>query len=166
MFPVPALYQAFIVLLLIITSIEREQHGVTQCSTVHNCTLKYAGQTGRIFSACFKEHVQAIRTNKSNPRYTQHILETQNTYDTIDETMQILLSQKKVHLLTTLEQFHIHNLTLQKQQTDTFTDTNKPIFSIILKHNSHNTTTLNHPHLLPPIATPHYKAQPPPCSSP
>lgn len=67
---------------------------------------------------------------------------------------QCKFSTFKVHLLSTLDQFHIYNLTLQKQQMDTFTDTNKPIFSIILKPNPHNTTTFNHPKLPPPIATP------------
>lgn len=43
---------------------------------------------------------------------------------------------------------------------NTFADTNNSIFDTILKHTPDNNTTLNHPHLSPPIATPHYISQP------
>jgi hypothetical protein len=48
--------------------------------------------------------------------------------------MEILHIQKKYHLFKTLEPSHIHNLTLQNHQiNDNFTDTNNPMFDIILK---------------------------------
>jgi BarA-like signal transduction histidine kinase len=85
-------------------------------------------------SSTIQEHIQAVRKNKQNSRYTQHILEAQHLYDTIDQTMEILHNQKKDHLLNTLERFHTHNLTLQQRQmNDTFTDANKPAFDIIIK---------------------------------
>jgi hypothetical protein len=39
-----------------------------------DCPLKYIGQTGRIFNIRYKEHIQAIRNNSSNPDYWNHIL--------------------------------------------------------------------------------------------
>jgi hypothetical protein len=48
--------------------------------------------------------------------------------------MEIIHIQKKVHLLNPSERFHIYNLVRKKQQmNDSFTDTNNPIFDIILK---------------------------------
>jgi hypothetical protein len=40
-------------------------------------------QTGRNFHTCFKEHIQAIKTNKPNSRFAQH------KSDTIEKTMEI-----------------------------------------------------------------------------
>jgi hypothetical protein len=42
------------------------------------CPLNYIGQTGRNFRARFKEHIHAIRTNKTASKYAQHILETEH----------------------------------------------------------------------------------------
>jgi hypothetical protein len=60
-----------------------------------DCTLKYVGQTGRTFRARSKEHLPAIKTNKPNSRYVQHILKTHHTYDTINETMNFSTSKRK-----------------------------------------------------------------------
>jgi hypothetical protein len=58
--------------------------------------------------------IQAIRTNKPNFKYAQHILDTQQTYSNIQETMDILHIEKKGPLMNTLEQFHIYNLWKEK----------------------------------------------------
>jgi hypothetical protein len=55
-----------------------------------DCQLKYVGQTGRNFRTRYKEHTQAIRTNKPNSKYAQQILDTQHSYGTIEDTMDIL----------------------------------------------------------------------------
>jgi hypothetical protein len=70
--------------------------------------------------------------------------------------MEMLHTQRKDNLLNTLEWFHIHNLILQKKQSnDTFTDTNNPTFDIISKHTPHNKTALYTPtfHLLQSLLT-------------
>jgi hypothetical protein len=72
-----------------------------------DCQLKHIGQTGRNFQTRYKEHIQAIKTNKPNFKYAQHILDTQQTYSNIKETMDILHIEKKGPLMNTLEQFHI-----------------------------------------------------------
>jgi hypothetical protein len=41
---------------------------------VFNIWLKYIGQTGRTFNVRYKEHIHAIRSNKSNCGYSNHIV--------------------------------------------------------------------------------------------
>jgi hypothetical protein len=63
--------------------------------------------------------------------------------------------QKKGHLIEIFKEFHIYNLTLQKQQMKgNFTDNKSPIFYIFLKQITHNIITLNNPHIPFPIAIP------------
>jgi hypothetical protein len=100
--------------------------------------MKYIGQTGRTFKARFKEHIQDIRTNRSNSKFAQHILDTGQTYNTIDQTMEILHIEKKGHKLNTLERFVIYTLTKKSRQlNDTYTMMNNPIFDILMKTYSH-----------------------------
>jgi hypothetical protein len=96
--------------------------------------MKYIGQTGHTFKARFKEHIQDIRTNKSNSKFAQHILDTGHTYNTIDQTMKILHIEKKGHKLNTLERFEIFNLTTKAVQlNDTHTVMHNPIFDVLIK---------------------------------
>jgi hypothetical protein len=101
-----------------------------------SCDLKYVGQTGRSFRVRYKEHINAIHSNKTSSRYAQHILETGHAYGTIEDTLSILHRERKGVLMNTLEQFHIHKLTKENLQlNDTYTDTYNPIFDLIIKHN-------------------------------
>jgi hypothetical protein len=89
----------------------------------YDCPLKCVGQTGRNFRTRFREHIQAIRNNKPNSKFAQHILDTQHTYDTIEKTMDVLHIEKKGPLLNTWERFYIHSLSVQKRQMNyTYTD--------------------------------------------
>jgi hypothetical protein len=55
-----------------------------------DCPLKYIGQTGRTFNTRYKEHTQVIRNNNSNSGYSNHILNTEHTYGTITDTIDII----------------------------------------------------------------------------
>jgi predicted transcriptional regulator len=100
-----------------------------QCS---ECPLKYIGQTGRTFNVRYREHINAIRTNRQNSKFPQHILETGHNYDTIDKTMKMLHMEKKGPKLNTLERFHIYDITKKGlQMNDTFTDIYNPVFDIV-----------------------------------
>jgi AraC-like DNA-binding protein len=70
------------------------QSGVYEikCNT---CLLKYIGQTGRNFRTRFKEHIHAIRTNKTTSKYAQHNLETGEIYGKIEDTFHI--AKTKAH---------------------------------------------------------------------
>jgi hypothetical protein len=98
--------------------------------------LKYIGQTGRNFRTRYKEHLQAIRTNKPNSKYQiQHILDTQHTYSNIEETTDILHIERKGPLMNTLEQFHTYSLWKENLQiNDIYTDIHNPIFNVIIDH--------------------------------
>jgi hypothetical protein len=101
----------------------------------NSCKLKYIGQTGRNFRTHYKEHIQAIHTNKMTSRYTQHVLDTGHAYGTIEDTLSILHVEKKGPLMNTLEQFHIYRLNKDNLHlNDTYTDTYNPIFNLITKH--------------------------------
>jgi hypothetical protein len=69
-----------------------------------------------------REHIQAIRTNTYTSKYSQHVLDTGHAYDTIEETMEVIQTAKKGHLLNTLERFYIYDLSGRKlQMNDTHT---------------------------------------------
>jgi hypothetical protein len=68
--------------------------------------LKYIGQTGRIFSIIYKEHIHAIRNNNNNPNY---ILNIGHTYDIITDIMDVIRTGRKGRHLNTFK-----NITLIK----------------------------------------------------
>jgi hypothetical protein len=82
------------------------------------------------------KHIQAVRTNKQNSKFAQHILETQHTYGMIEETMDIVLHiENKGLLLNTWILFHINSLSTQKlQMNDMYTNISNSIFDLIMKH--------------------------------
>jgi hypothetical protein len=89
----------------------------------------------RTFKAHYKEHLQAIRTNKHNSGFAQHILDTGHIYDSINQTMEVLHVEKKEQKLNTLERFHIYNLTKKAlQMNDMHTETNNPIFDTLIPY--------------------------------
>jgi hypothetical protein len=81
-----------------------------------------------MFKDRYREHIQAIRTNKLTSRYAQHIFDTGHTYGTIEETMEIMQVKRKGHLLNTLESEK------KIQMNDTFADVYNPIFSFIINN--------------------------------
>lgn len=86
-----------------------------QCS---ECTLKYIGQTGRIFEVRCRGDINAIRTNRPNSKFAQHILEAEHEYDTLGQTTEILHIKKKGLKLKTLERFYIRVYDNQEGSTN------------------------------------------------
>jgi hypothetical protein len=58
------------------------------------------GQTGRNFRIRYKEHIQAIHTNKTTSKYAQHSLDTGQAYGTTEDTLNILHLKKRAPLWT------------------------------------------------------------------
>jgi hypothetical protein len=83
-----------------------QKSGIYQL-TCKECNQKYIGQTGRTFKIRYNEHINAIKSNKSTSKYVQHILDNQNSYGTIHDTMDILSMTKKGQHMNTLERYHI-----------------------------------------------------------
>jgi hypothetical protein len=73
---------------------EYEQSGIHQMRCM-DCPLKYIGQTGQTFNTRYKEHIQAIRSNNSNSRYSNHMLNMGHTYGSIANTMKVLKTREK-----------------------------------------------------------------------
>jgi hypothetical protein len=74
-----------------------------------------------MFKDRYTEHIQAIKTNKHTSKYAQHILDTGHTYGKMEETMDVIHTTRKGHLLNTLERFYIYDLSKKKlQMNDTY----------------------------------------------
>jgi hypothetical protein len=117
-----------------------------------DCHKKYLEQTGRKFKTRYKEHIHSIRTNNTNTKYAEHILETQHTYGPITDTMDILHIEKKGRLMNTWEQFYIHKLSKNNiQRNNTYTDIYNPVFNLIDNHHNRKINTNLHfsPHYHP-----------------
>jgi hypothetical protein len=71
---------------------------------------------GHTFKARYREHIQATRRNIPTSKHARHILDTGHTYDTIEETMEVLQIKKKGQFLNTLERFHIYDMSRKKLQ--------------------------------------------------
>jgi hypothetical protein len=94
--------------------------------------MKYIGQTGRNFRVRYREHIHAIRSNKATSKYAQHILETGHSYNTMENTLNILQFEKKSQKMNSLEQYYIYRLTKENLQlNDTHTNKYNPIFQVI-----------------------------------
>jgi hypothetical protein len=66
-----------------------------------NCPHVYIGQTGRSFKTRFKVHILDIRNNRNKTGYSQHIISTVHEYDNIENTLNVLNTQKKGAFLNT-----------------------------------------------------------------
>jgi hypothetical protein len=99
--------------------------------------LKYVGQTGRIFHTSYKEHIQVIRSNKSNSRYSKHVFNTGHKYGTLTVTMDIIRTHSLGKHLNTLEKIsHIEYQQDNLQVNDTNTDIHSPIFKALQEKNA------------------------------
>jgi hypothetical protein len=99
--------------------------------TCQDCPMKYVGQTGRTCKAVYRERIQATRTNKTNTKYAQHILDTQHSYGSTENTMTILhmATKGRYEYMSTLENFHIYNIIKKDIQiNETYSDLNNPIY--------------------------------------
>jgi hypothetical protein len=86
-----------------------------------------------MFKDRYREHIQAIKTNRHTSTDVQHILDMGHAYGTTEETMEIIQTTKKDHLLNTLERYYIYDLSKMKlQMNDAYTDTHNPIFDLII----------------------------------
>jgi hypothetical protein len=83
--------------------------GINQMKCL-DCPLKYIGQIGRTFSVRYKEHIHAIRSNSSNSRFSNHVLNTGHTYGTITDTVDVIRTGRKGRHLNTLEKYHIYKI--------------------------------------------------------
>jgi hypothetical protein len=97
-----------------------------------NGPVKYVEQTGRTFNARYKEHIHDIRSNNSDTGYSNHILNTEHTYGTMQDTKKIITLERKGKYLNTLEKYHIYKVSKDNLNiNDTDIDTHNPIFETL-----------------------------------
>jgi hypothetical protein len=96
-----------------------------------DCPLRYIGQIGRTFKVRYKEHIQAIRNNNGNSRYSNHILNMGHTYGTINDTMDVIRYGRKGRHLYTLEKYHIYKISKTNIQLNDTYEMQNPIFQEI-----------------------------------
>jgi hypothetical protein len=60
-----------------------------------DCKLNYVGQTGRTSNIRYKENTHAIRSNNGKSGYWNHILNTEHTYGTITDPMDVITTERK-----------------------------------------------------------------------
>jgi hypothetical protein len=84
------------------------KYGIYQMKC-RNCPFEYIGQTGRTFNTRYKERIYNIKCNNSYIGYSNPILDTEHTYDTIQNTMDIIRIDQKGKYIT-----HEKNITYTK----------------------------------------------------
>lgn len=74
--------------------------------------LNTIGQTGYKFKTRYNEYVKVNRSNKSNSKYAQHVLENKHTYGPIQDRMEILWITKKGQYEQAAPQHHVSKITV------------------------------------------------------
>jgi hypothetical protein len=72
------------------------------------CNQYYIGKTGRSFSIRYKENIRDIKNNKDNIGYANHILNKNQAYDNVDDTMDIIKIENNDILRDTFEHYYIY----------------------------------------------------------
>jgi hypothetical protein len=85
-----------------------------------------------MFNTRYREHIQAIRTNNSNSGYSNHVLATEHTYGTIEDTIDVIMTGRKGRHLNTLEKYHIYKIIRNNlHMNDTHIEAHTPIFQTV-----------------------------------
>jgi hypothetical protein len=77
------------------------------------------GQTGRLFSTHFQEHLRDFKYGNSKSTFAQHLLENGHAIGTMEEIMDTIHFTNKGRLMNTLEKFHIFRETILKTKLTT-----------------------------------------------
>jgi hypothetical protein len=98
-----------------------------------DCSLKYIGQTGKVFNIRYKEHTQIIKENNSNSGYLNPVLNTGHTYRTTADNIDIVKIGKKDGHLNSLEKYDIYRISEENlRMNGTYDiDTYNPIFETL-----------------------------------
>jgi hypothetical protein len=113
-----------------------------KCST---CNHFYIGQTGREIGTRFKEHHHYVRTNNPKSAFAMHILNNNHQYNSIEESLQLIVPCNKGNRMNYLETLYIqqfHSLGLLMDEQCTFE--HNPLFALLQNHAPFNTTIQRH----------------------
>jgi hypothetical protein len=92
------------------------------------------GQTGRCIKARFKEHRKAFKTNSHTSNFAKHLTEQSHSFNSIQNTMQILKCHSKGTHLNTIERYYIYAENIKHNHLkDEHAITPNRIFEVLLK---------------------------------
>jgi hypothetical protein len=98
------------------------------------CHKTYVGQTGRQFSARYREHLTTFHKKNNSLNYAKHLNEADHSFGPIHDIMEILHYQGKEGHLNTVEKFHIYaEFAANNQLSDPQTHSPNTIFDILTK---------------------------------
>jgi hypothetical protein len=98
--------------------------------------MKYTGQTGRAFHISYIEHILDYKQGNMKSNFAKHLIEQWHTPGTIKDTMDIMHTTSKGHLLNVIEKFYIYRETkINKQMNDRNTVTSNILFDTLLHMN-------------------------------
>jgi hypothetical protein len=108
------------------------------------CQMKYVGQTGTGLNIKYIDHIHAIKNNNnSNSGYSNRILNTDHTYGSITDTMDVIGTGRKGRYLKTIENYSIYKIFRNNlYMNDTHIDTN-PYFKQYMKFTIRSNTLAN-----------------------
>ena len=72
------------------------------------CKKVYVGQTGRSFKVGFNEHRNAFKTNSHSSNFAKHLTEKSHSFNSLQNTMQILKCHSKCTHLKTIQRYCIY----------------------------------------------------------
>ena len=92
------------------------------------------GQTERSFKARSHEHRNAFTTNSHTSNFARHLIEHSHSFNSIDNTMQILRYHSNGTHLNTTERYYIYAEYIKNNHlNDERTITPNKIFKVLLK---------------------------------
>ena len=102
--------------------------------TCPDCNKAYMGQTERSFKARSHEHRNAFTTNSHTSNFARHLIEHSHSFNSIDNTMQILRYHSNGTHLNTTERYYIYADYIKNNHlNDERTITPNKIFKVLLK---------------------------------
>jgi hypothetical protein len=75
-----------------------------------DCPKRYVDQTERKFKVRYKEHIEAIRTNKNTSKYAQLILGNKQFYGLVAKAMKIQSLVREDKHRDTLQKFYSYKI--------------------------------------------------------
>ena len=109
------------------------------------CSNKYIGQTGMSFQIRYREHKHDYKYMCHKSRFAQHLLEECHSFDTMENTMEVIQFARKGRMMDALEKFHIYDITRKDIQiNDRLKIQRNPIFDAVLRNHQHTEDHLRH----------------------
>lgn len=92
-----------------------DRSGVHQLK-FQDCGRKYIGQKGRPFHVIIKEHFRDYKYKNNKSNFVKHLLENRHSFNSIENSMDILHTTSNGKMLNSMEIFYIYRETKNNSQ--------------------------------------------------